>query len=318
MRRTILPILTIIFMVGLTVLGSNATVAARDIFVNNLEGDDAADGRVAALDSSVNGSASSANGPVKTIERALRIAEPSDRIVLINTGQPYRNSISLVGKNCSGTEDQPFTIVGNGVTIDGTKPIPKDAWEHFEGDVYRYKPPRAGFQCLYQKGKPVSRAEITGTELPKFDPGQWCLFGPYIYFRVEKDRLPESYQLDYAQLSTGITLMYVRNVVIQDVTVQGFRLDGISAINNAHGIQLLRVVARGNGRSGISVGNMSEALVKDSLVGDNGMVQVLTLPRSKTEVVSTQILANTAPAFDRQGGELILDKDEVVEEKVSE
>ena len=45
-----------------------------------------------------------ANGPVKTIDRALRIAGPSDRIVLINTGVPYRDSISLAGENCSGTK----------------------------------------------------------------------------------------------------------------------------------------------------------------------------------------------------------------------
>ena len=112
--------------------------------------------------------------------------------------------------------------------------------------------------------------------------------------------------------------MYVENVVIQDVTVQGFRLDGISAVNNAHGVQLLRVVARGNGRAGISVGNVSAAVIKDSLVGDNGKAQILTLPRSETQVIDTQILANTAPAFDRQGGKLTVEGGETVEEKVTE
>lgn len=284
---------------------------ARDIFVNNVQGNDATRGLMAET-------TDPDNGPVKTIARALRIAEPSDRVVLINTGKPYRNSISLAGKNCSGTKDAPFTIIGNGVTIDGTKPVPVDAWKHYKGDVFRFQPPRAGFQCLYHKGKPVRRALVTGTKMPKLDPGQWCLFGPYIYFRVEKDRLPEDYHLAYGQLSTGITLLYVRNVLIQDVAVQGFRLDGISAINNAYGVQLLRVTARGNGRSGISIANVSEVEINDCFIGSNGTAQILTLPRSKTRVVDTQILANTAPAFDRQGGELNVEGGEIVEEKVSE
>lgn len=312
MRQSIIPILTIALGISLAIEGmSPTTAAARDIFVNNFAGDNAADGRMAELDPA-------ANGPVQTIDRALRIAGPSDRIVLINTGTPYRDSISLVGKNCSGTKEEPFTIIGNGVTLDGTKSVPKRAWEPYQGDVFRFQPPRAGFQFLYQKGKPVSRAKITGKQLPKLDPGQWCLFGPYIYFRVEKDRLPSDYDLAYTQLSTGITLMYVRNVLIQDVTVQGFRLDGISAINNAQGVQLLRIVARGNGRAGISVGNVSKTVIKDSLIGDNGKAQVLTLPRSETQVIDTQILANTAPAFDRKGGKLTVTGGETVKEKVTQ
>ena len=311
MRQTIMAILTIILAIALTTIGMTPTATARDIFVSNTDGDNAADGRMAQPDNP-------AHGPVKTIDRALRISGPSDRIVLINTGIPYRDSISLVGENCSGTKDQPFTIVGNGITFDGTKPVPKNAWKFYQDDIFRFQPPRAGFQCLYQEGKPVSQVVATGNELPRLDPGQWCLFGPYIYFRVEKDRLPADYDLAYAQLSTGITLMYVENVVIQDVTVQGFRLDGISAVNNAHGVQLLRVVARGNGRAGISVGNVSAAVIKDSLVGDNGKAQILTLPRSETQVIDTQILANTAPAFDRQGGKLTVEGGETVEEKVTE
>jgi hypothetical protein len=301
------PFLAIILL--LLTLGS--TAAARNIFVNNVSGSDAAQG---SMPQSVNPE----NGPVQTLERALRIAEPCDRIVLIPTGRPYRTSVSLAGKNCSGTEDAPFTILGNGATLDGTQPVPANAWEHYKEDVFRFQPPRVGFQCLYHDGKPVPRADMTGNVLPKLDPGQWCLFGPHIYFRVEKDRLPAEYDLSYGRYSTGITLLYVQNVVIQDVTVQGFRLDGISAINNAHNVRLLRVTARGNGRAGVSIGNVSEVEIKDSLIGENHTAQVLTLPYSKTRVVNTQIVATTAPAFDRRGGELNVEGGEVIEAKVSE
>ena len=311
MRRTILTILTIILATALAVSNLGATASARDIFVNNVRGNDATRGFSAE-------STDADNGPLKTIARALRIAEPSDRIVLIDTGEPYRTSISLSGKNCSGTKNAPFTIVGNGVTLDGTQPVPDNGWKHYQGDIFRFQPPQVGFQCLYRDGVPVNRALVTGTTMPRLDPGQWCLFGPYIYFRVEKDRLPADYHLSYGQLSTGITLLYVQNVLIQDVAVQGFRLDGISAINNAYGVRLLRVIARGNGRAGISIGNVSDVEIKDSLLGANGSAQILTLPRSKTRVVNTQIIATTAPAFDRQGGQLSTEGNKIIEEKVSE
>jgi len=57
-----------------------ASASARDLFVNNLVGNNSDDGaRAVAQDGS---------GPLRTLQRALRLVEPGDRIVLGNTGQP--------------------------------------------------------------------------------------------------------------------------------------------------------------------------------------------------------------------------------------
>ena len=56
-------------------------------------------------------------GPVKTIGRALEIAVSSDRVVLANTGQSYRESVSLVGSRHGGAHARPLTIVGNGASV---------------------------------------------------------------------------------------------------------------------------------------------------------------------------------------------------------
>src|SRR5689334_5697669 len=101
--------------------------AARDVFVNNVTGDDRLDGFAP-----VRGDAY--NGPVKTVGRALEIVTKSGRVVLAKTEQPYRETLSLSARSHNGTPDEPLIIVGNGAVLDGTKPIPQRAWEHyFEG-----------------------------------------------------------------------------------------------------------------------------------------------------------------------------------------
>src|SRR5690242_11981223 len=116
MRPWICLVLIVVFCAG------SATVAtARDLFVDNLGGDDRANGREP--------NSSTEAGPVKTIARALALAEPGDRIHLAKNATPYRESISLAGGDHSGFVVSPFTIVGNGATLDGSLPVPARDWE---------------------------------------------------------------------------------------------------------------------------------------------------------------------------------------------
>ena len=79
----------------------------REIFVDNVAGDDRFTGQMA---SDPGGMA----GPVRTLAKALRLAGCGDTIVLVKNDVPYRESISLAGSRHSGTPDEPFTIRGNG------------------------------------------------------------------------------------------------------------------------------------------------------------------------------------------------------------
>ena len=88
-------------------LAAVSDVGARDIYVNNVAGDDRHPGtmeRASGL----------GHGPCRTIARALRAAERGDQIVLANTGVPYRESITLEGGRHSGYPSRPFAIRGNG------------------------------------------------------------------------------------------------------------------------------------------------------------------------------------------------------------
>ena len=120
--------------VGATVLiwiSLSAGASARDIFVNNVAGDDRFTGAATATQGA-------RIGPCRTIARALELAAKGDRIVLAATGEPYRESITLQAGRHSGFGDRPFEIVGGGATLLGTAPVPDAAWEHVGREVYRF------------------------------------------------------------------------------------------------------------------------------------------------------------------------------------
>lgn len=275
---------------------------ARDIFVSNVAGDDRFRGEDPAgttLD----------NGPVHSIAKALRLVQPGDRIVLAATGQPYRESISISGNRLSGTAGAPLTIVGNGATLDGSAPVPERAWQYYLGGTFRFRPARLGYQQLFIDDRPAVRRAVPSPEgmVPNLEPLQWCLAGGYIYFCVEEGKLPHDYRLTCAALPVGITLLQVRQVRIENLTVQGFQLDGINAHDGAFDVQLRAVTCRGNGRSGVTVGGSSRVRVIDSVLGDNGTAQLLSDDYSHTSVENSQLIANTAPAVVENGGEVTID-----------
>jgi hypothetical protein len=141
---------------------------------------------------------------------------------------------------------------------------------------------------------------------PELQPRQWCLLRGQVYFCVEPTKLPSDYSLSYASCQTGVTLYHVEHVVIADLTVQGFQLDGINLFNSARRVSLVNVTCRGNGRAGLTVSGASLAEIEGSLLGDNGEAQLLTLPYSETHVRNTYLLGNTAPGWVDRAGRVYL------------
>jgi hypothetical protein len=276
--------------------------AAADVYVNNLTGDDRATGEQQQ-------NAAGLFGPVRTIAKATRLANSGDRIVLAASDQPYRESISLVGIKHSSSPLAPLTIAGNGATLDGSSVVPAAAWEHFSGDVFRFRPQRLAYQQLFLHGRPALRRPTTSFDgvPPALEPLEWSLTGGYIYFRIEAGRTPDAYDPACAALQTGISLYHVEGVEISDLTVQGFQLDGVSAFDTARDVKLTRVTVRGNGRSGVAVGGASRVEIVDSLLGDNGTSQLRTEAYSHTRVNGCELIDNTAPALLVRGGQLWVD-----------
>lgn len=284
-------------------LAAAASSSARDIYVDNVAGNDLFNGAAAQ--------ASGNTGPCRTIARALRSANKGDRIILANTGEPYRESITLQAGVHSGSIDQPFQIVGNGAILEGAAPMPRRGWEHVDDNIFRFSPPRKSYQMLFLSGVPAEHVRATPSDyqLPELKPLQWCLFERHIYFRAEPGKLPQDYDVSYSALPVGITMYEVRQVVIRDLIVQGFQLDGINAHDGVFGASFIGVTCRGNARSGISVGGASRVRLDGCVVGNNGAAQLRTEGYSHTRVINSHLLDNTAPPVVRKGGTVHVEED---------
>ncbi len=83
--------------------------------------------------------------PVRTIAKALQLARAGDRIVLANSGQPYRECVSLVGTRHSGAAPLiPFILDGNGVRIGWLpRPIPERTLGPISATTFSASAPRS-------------------------------------------------------------------------------------------------------------------------------------------------------------------------------
>ena len=274
------------------------SASATDLYVNNKTGSDTNNGLTAEQ-------RGSRVGPMRSITRALKAATAGDTIVVANTNEPYRESLTLQGSKHSSNGITPFRIQGNNAMIDGTSLVDDGAWEHATKTVFSFKPHLLTYQQLYHQGKPLARVDCDEMEqLDALQPLEWTLLDGRIYFCAEEDRLPQYYDLTYCGQPVGVTLYNVRGVVIEDLTVQGFQLDGINAHDNVFGATLVGITARGNGRSGISVGGASRVTIEACLVGNNGTAQVRTEGFSETKLKNNDLLDDDpqAPALVSTGG----------------
>lgn len=290
-----LSLRSVVALIALVTIG--ATAQARDLFVNNVSGDDLLDGLAPDRESP-------GHGPNQTIWRALRSARAGDRIVLAKTEEPYRESIGLVGSHNSGHELRHFVIDGNGAILDGSRPVPFDAWSHYRGDIFRFQPERKDFQQLFHDGAPLVRRSYVSTDGKnlELEPLEWTLSAGWVYFCVEKGKMPQDYHLSAAFLTTGITLYKVEGVAIDNLIVQGFALDGIH-LNDAVGPTILAsVTSRGNGRSGVTVTGVSKAELQGCLLGDNGKCQLLLQQFGQVNLANCDLLDNTGPKWEMTGG----------------
>lgn len=272
-----------------------AAANGTDIYVDNLIGDDRRNGQSPD-------SAGLSGGPVRTISKALRLANKGDLITLANTGEPYRECIALQGGFHSHTGPYAFEIHGNGAVLDGSLPILASAWEHVKGDVFRYQPRRGAHQQLFLRGAPAARKPVSGSIMPQLEPLEWCLYGGQIYFRVEPGVAPYAYEASCAAHPVGITAYDVDGVIIRDLKIRGFQLDGFNAHDNVRRFSLLNVTSEYNGRAGFAIANSSQVALSECAAQGNGEAQVYCEGVSLTTLLGGQFNPASAPEIVRLEG----------------
>ena len=116
----ILHSLAIIILGAIAIgLADARPLVARDLFVDPEEGDDLLDG---------------VTKPVKSIARAIRLAQPGDTIHL----KPivYRDWAAFYDKH--GEPERPITLDGHGATLDGCDQLEPSAWKEEAPGLFRH------------------------------------------------------------------------------------------------------------------------------------------------------------------------------------
>ncbi len=278
-RRLILP-----GAVLCAILAAAMPAEAVVLHVDNSSGNDRYDGRAENV-------ISPTSGPVRTIRRALQLADGGDVISLKNTGIVYDESINLVGVRHSGVGQVPFVINGNGSILDGTEPIPPTAWEEMEKDLWRIRPFRKGFYQLVRDAQPVPEHPCPrgAKVLPELPEGHWCAFAGDIWYRARRLEEPDRQAYRFARRGVGVSLYNVRGVVVQNLTIRHFRLDGVNAHDLCRDILLQNVTAIENGRAGVTIAGTSSVRIVGSGIRGNRHHSVLVSELGAAEVTDTQV-----------------------------
>jgi hypothetical protein len=247
---------------------SSVDAVAADVYVDNLVGSDAFDGRVSRpIDTG--------SGPVRTLRRAMQVAGFGDQIVLTRTGAVYYDSLSLTGVRNSGSEHFPFTLIGNGATLSGLRAVPPQGWRPAGPDLWKLTLTRKGFYRLMRDGQPLPefRPEAGIDPLSSLPAGEWTAFGGSVYFHADGEP-PSQQSFAYAADQTGLSLYQVDNVRIVDLTLRDFRFDGVHAQNMCRNVTLENVSCINNGRAGIAISGSSQVEVIGGKIEGNGRFQV--------------------------------------------
>ncbi len=293
-----------LFVASFVCLLATTIACGKDLFVDNRSGDDGNNGGSEQT-------TGAGTGPTRTIGRALLLSQKGDRIIIANTGEPYRECLTLQAGRNSGSDLYPFTIIGRGAVLDGTASIEDLDWENFRRDILRFRPRRGSFQTFYLGDQPAQRVPLAFEDLNKLEVRQWALIGGLIYHRVEPRQLPSAAFPRYGAHPVGITLYDVHNVQIFDLTVQGFQLDGVNAHDNVRQCNLINLSSNHNGRSGISIGGSCRVTLTDCSAAGNGVAQLRTEGFCRVEVEGGKFDPQSGTAIDkREGGKVLMVQDQ--------
>jgi hypothetical protein len=270
--------------------------------VNNITGDDRANGAHPDIKGA-------RDGPVRTIARGLDLVQPYDHLVIANTDLPYGESLLISRVGLSGTRPFPFVVEGNGATLRGAERLPSDVWRRVGTGTYRYQPYRKGHYQLVVGGAVASEVAVTRdqAEPPPLEPIQWAAVHGLIYFRVEPGKFIDQYEFEAPAREIGLGLHNARNVIIRNLRIELFRLDGIAVTGNSRNIRLENIRSTANGRAGLNVSGTSEVLVgRVDLAGNRVSERLVQLKGRVHDLPDAEVPPPPAPqAWDLDSGRYV-------------
>lgn len=121
-----------------------------------------------------------------------------------------------------------------------------------------------GEQVLPRTGGSVN--QTPGEELPE---GLYAVHHGRVYYRARKNEDPPNMPFSIAQDTTGVSLYGVEYVIVQDLILQHFRLDGLNAHDLCKHVIVRKVVSRANARAGMTVTGSSSVTIVECTVQAN-------------------------------------------------
>ncbi len=261
------------------ILLQSPVLFAGVIYVDNLRGNDIFDG-------TTNNAINQYSGPVRTLQRGLQLMGHGDVLNIANTGRPYYESMELVGGRFSGEPLHPLIIEGNGAELNGSFPVPALAWRKAGKQLWRITPVRKGFYVLIRDDKPLPEVPVPANarQLPAIPEGQWAAWKGSIYFRTSPIEYPEDLNLWIAVRSVGVTLYDVHNVVVRNLKVRQFRIDGFNAHDRAKNVVLENITAEENGRAGVTAAGTSFLILEKPTIKNNRKYSVLITEKAGVKI----------------------------------
>lgn len=258
------------FGIALVIGLAPAFCSAADLHVDNALGRDRFHGTTLTPSGAL-------DGPVRTIQRALFLARPGDRIIIANTGIPYYEALSISGPWQGGYPGIELTIIGNGATISGARPVPSEAWRELGNDLWSFTPFRKGTYFLLVDGQPVPEiaAPPERPAPPELPAGHWCAWRGTIYYRSAEIEDPRTRNFSFASEGVGLSLFNARHVVIENLTFEHFRQDGVHVHDLCRDVTLIGVTCRENGRAGVAASGTSTVRILSGRFSGNRLHDVL-------------------------------------------
>ena len=244
--------------------------------------------------------------PYRTIQRAVDHATIGDTISIRNTGEPYRECVSINSNHLLGTAGFPLIIDGNDVTLDGTKPLGALDWSANGRDLFELNVRSPGYVIILARSdQPMPENLGHVADLSTLQPLQYARNSGSIYFRARAGDVPQTYGLRVGVEQTALTLYDVSNIVIRNLNVTGYRLDGINCHDLVTDVRFENIVVEKNGRSGISVGGASQVVFQNGKLQHNGQSQARAEGRGRLELISVTIEPDNAKSIDQAGGRVV-------------
>lgn len=267
-----------------------STATARTIYVDNQIGVDVNDGTSPTI-------TGLQSGPVRTLRRAQVLVRPGDVIEIANTGVPYYDSLRLVGSQASGVPSQPTVVNGNGAIFDGSDPVTAEQWQPLGKGLWRLDPLQKGWYQLVRDDVPVPEtpAAYEGGR-PSPPPGHWSAWRGSLYYQALPDELPANELFRIATREAGVFLYGVRYIVVRNLTVRHFRLDGVNVHDQADYVVLENIVSENNGRSGIFVGGSSRVRILGGATQSNREASLLLKEKGTVDLHEMQLDAEPVVA----------------------